>query len=134
MTSLSPTRSGEGFRPGALLVTLLLSVATVGCSSFAYDLTEIDIEVSVKPEPAGSGARVEPFSIETKNVLYVHGLFGEKIPDIRELLAEETAGADRIRNFRVRRFGNFWDWLGTHLSLSLVRLKTVVIEGDAVYD
>lgn len=71
---------------------------------------------------------VEPFTIEAHNVLWVHGLFGHAPPDVAALVA------DRIAGFRVRQDSGFHDWLITHLSLTLVRRRTVVIEGQLVRD
>ena len=46
-----------------------------------------------------------------------------------ELLAERCSGAAEVTDFRVSAGPNLWDWLGTHLSLGFVRLKTVHVTG-----
>ena len=40
-----------------------------------------------------------------------------------------NAGAQEVTDLRVTASPNIWDWLGTHLSLGFVRLKTVRITG-----
>ena len=121
---------------GAALVTtafmslrtacLAVLLATSACSSLPYDLSNVPFPVSASP---GDG---EPFRIEAKQVLWVHGLLGEKRPDVgARLQAEIGDGTTSVSDFRVSTGANFWDWLGTHLSLGFVRLKTVVIEGRA---
>ena len=58
-----------------------------------------------------------------------YGLLGEKQPPVGQLVAERSSGAEAVSDFRVQSGANLWDWLGTHLSLGLVRLKTVRISG-----
>lgn len=110
-------------RLSAATLVLAATLLATGCVSLDYDLSSIPAEVSAKP---GDG---EAFRIETKNVLWLHGLFGHEQPDVAALLAERTAGAERITDFRVRQTSNIHQWLLTHLSLTLVRMRTVVIEG-----
>ena len=57
------------------------------------------------------------------------GLLGEKQPPVGLLLADACAGAKEVTDLRVSAGPNLWDWLGTHLSLGFVRLKTVRITG-----
>jgi hypothetical protein len=104
---------------------LFLLFATA-CSSMRYDLDGVSIPVRAGAGPDGAGA---PFAIKSKYVMYVHGLFGEKQPPVGALLAERSAGAKEITDFRVSAGPNLWDWLGTHLSLGFVRLKTVHVTG-----
>ena len=55
-------------------------------------------------------------------------------PDVAGLVTEAAEGYDRIADFRIRQSGSFHDWLLTHLSATLVRMKTVVITGQLVRD
>ena len=116
------------------LALMLLALLSVSCVSLDYDLATVPVPVSAKP--AEVGGEVEPFRIEATNVLWVHGLFGHTPPppDVAELVAEKAQGWDRIAGFRVRQEGRFHQWLATHLSLTLVRMRTVVIEGQLVRD
>jgi len=107
-------------RAAAVLPVLLLFA---GCSSMSYDLTEVPFSVSAKP---GDG---ETFSLKSKYVLYGYGLFGEKQPGVAEELRAHCAGAARVTDFRVTAYTSIWDWLGTHLTLGLLRMKTVTISG-----
>ena len=115
----------------------LLVVASTGCMSLEYDLSGVPLPVSAKPADAGA-ASVEPFVIEARSVLWAHGLFGRSTPDVgelvRTLVEERGAGVDRIANFRVRQTSNVHQWLATHLSLTLVRMRRVVVEGQLVRD
>jgi hypothetical protein len=110
-----------------------LVVVLAGCVSLDYDLSTVPIPVSAKPAIPEDG-EVEPFTIEAKNYLWVHGLFGESTPDVAALVAERSKGYDRIVGFRVQQTSNIHQWLLTHLSLTLVRMRTVVIEGQLVRD
>jgi hypothetical protein len=106
--------------------TVLLLLLATACSSMRYDLDGVPFPVRADSHGAPGG---EPFSLDSKYVMYVHGLLGEKQPKVADLLRERCDGATSISDFRVRAGANFWDWLGTHLSLGLVRLKTVRITG-----
>ena len=66
-------------------------------------------------------------------VLWAHGLFGQSEPDVAKLVSDAARGHDQIA-FRVRVSAGFHDWLLTHLTATLVRVKTVVIEGQLVKD
>lgn len=103
------------------------------CVSLDYDLTEVALPISAKPEPEGGG-EVLPFRIERKNVLWIHGLAGQSEPDVSELVNEAAAGYDRIAGFRGSQVSSGHGWFITHLSLTLVRMKGVVIEGQLVRD
>ncbi len=109
----------------------LLLVLAASCVSLDYDLSGLSMPVSAKPAEA-TAATVEPFEIEAKNVLWIHGLFGHEQPDVAALLAERAEGYDAVAGFRVRQTSNIHQWLATHLSLTLVRMRTVVIEGQLV--
>lgn len=116
-----------------LSACLLVATLSVGCVSLDYDLSSVAVPISAKPAEPGVGV-VEPFTIEAKNVLWVHGLAGQSQPDVAELVAEKAQGYDRIAGFRVKQKSGFHHWLIAHLSLTLVRMRTVVIEGELVRD
>ena len=103
---------------------LFLLFATA-CSSMRYDFDAVPFPVRADEGPQGG----ETFELKSKYVMYVHGLLGEKQPKVAELLREHCDGARSVSDFRVSAGPNFWDWLGTHLSLGFVRLKTVRITG-----
>ena len=106
-------------------VTVLSLLFATACSSMRYDLDAVPV-----PVRAGKGGAVgEAFELKSKYVMYVHGLLGEKQPQVGALVAAECDGAKEVTDFRVSASPNLWDWLGTHLSLGFVRLKTVHIRG-----
>jgi len=107
------------------ICALLLLFATA-CSSMRFDLADVPFPVRAD---AAEGAAGEPFELESKYVMYVHGLLGEKQPKVAELLREHCVGAESVSDFRVSAGPNLWDWLGTHLSLGFVRLKSVRVTG-----
>ena len=111
------------------ILLLCLAVALGGCASLDYDLSAVPVPVSAKPAPDGDG---EPFRLEGKSVLWLHGLAGHSQPDVAALVAAASAGHGAITDFRVRQSASFHDWLITHLTLTLVRMKTVVVEGRLV--
>ncbi|MEZ6037952.1 MAG: hypothetical protein R3F29_10755 [Planctomycetota bacterium] len=106
-----------------LSIVLLLALLTA-CSTLRYDLAPVPFPVSASPGQGG-----EPFELIGKQVLWVHGLLGEKQPDVAAMLTEHCGDAAGVTDFRVSAGASIWDWLGTHLSLGLVRLKTVKISG-----
>jgi len=118
-----------GSRSATLLFVLSLPVL-VGCGTLEYDLGSVPIAVSAKP--AGPDDRVQPFEIRAKNILWFHGLFGHSTPDVAQLVTEASEGYGGIANFRARSGAGFHDWLVTHLSLTLIRMKTVVVSGELV--
>jgi hypothetical protein len=101
-----------------------------GCQTLRYDLSDVAVPVSGKP--AEAAAETVAFQLEARDVQWVYGAFGESEPDVGALLAERAQGYDEVANFRVRHYSSFVDFLVTHLSLSLVRMKTVAIEGELV--
>ena len=115
------------------IVALFLLTLVVSCVSLDYDLSSVPIPISAKAAEAGASS-VVPFEIEANNYLWVDGLLGRSQPDVAELVREKAAGYDRIANFRVTQSAGFHDWLIAHLSVTLVRMKTVVIEGELVRD
>ena len=112
---------------------LLAPCLAVACVSFDYDLSSVPVPVSAKPAEAGA-REVVPFRVEARNVLWFDGLFGHTPPDVAALVTEQARGHDRVAAFKVRHDTNFHQWLLTHLSLTLVRMKTVVITGQLVND
>lgn len=112
------------------LAVLLLASPALACVSLDYDLSSVPIPISAKPAEPGVGG--EPFRIEARNVLWLDGLFGRETPDVAALIRARAAGYERIADFRVSQETNIHQWLLTHLSLSLVRMKTVVIRGQLV--
>lgn len=120
-------------RHAALPALVAVAALCAGCLSLDYDLSTVPVPVSAKPAEPGAAA-VEPFRIETRNTLWVHGLFGHDEPDVAALVAREAEGWDRIAGFRVRQETGFSHWALTHLSLTLVRMHRVVIEGELVRD
>ena len=112
-----------------LVTCCLLALASSGCVSLDYDLSPVPLPIDAKPS---TDAGAEDFRIEAKNVLWLHGLFGHEEPDVAALLSERAEGYDHVAGFRVRQTSNVHQWLLTHLSLTLVRMRTVVIEGQLV--
>lgn len=114
----------------ASLLLLALLPSLIGCGTLEYDLGSVPVPVSAKP--AGPDAPTQPFEIKAKNILWFHGLFGHSTPDVAELVTEASEGYDGVVNFRARSGAGFHDWLVTHLSLTLIRMKTVVVSGELV--
>lgn len=112
--------------------TALLALAT-SCVSLEYDLSEVPVPISAKPAEPGA-SEVTPFRIQERNTLWVHGLFGQSMPDVTALVAEQAEGYDRIANFRVSQVGTVGTLFETHLTLTLLRSKRVVIEGELIRD
>ncbi|MGK0301065.1 MAG: hypothetical protein ACI89X_001939 [Planctomycetota bacterium] len=108
------------------IAALVLLLAMTSCSSMRYDLEGVSFPVHANANAYGEG---EEFTLKSKYVMFVHGLLGEKQPKVAELLKEHCGDAKAVTDFRVSAGANLWDWLGTHLSLGLVRLKTVTIQG-----
>lgn len=127
----TPVPSMARLASRSLLLAALVWPGAVACVSLDYDLSQVPVPISAKPATSGE---VEPFAIEAHNVLYVHGLFGRNPPSVEELVSERAQGYDGIANFRVRQTSNVSQWLLTHLSLTLVRMRTVEIEGELVRD
>jgi hypothetical protein len=115
------------------LAGLPLALAAAGCITVDYDLSSIPIPVSAKPADPREG-EIEPFRIEARTVLWLDGLFGQTTPDVAALVAEKARSCDRIADFKVSQETNIHQWLLTHLTLSLVRMKTIVIRGELVRD
>ena len=112
-----------------LVSALLLIGLLASCSSISYDLKNVPFPVSASPASDESAER-EPFEITGKSVMWVHGLFGESQPDVASLLREHCGECDGVAEFRVEVGTSGHDWFMTHLTLSLVRMKTVTIRGE----
>ena len=91
------------------------------------------VPVSAKPAEPGAG-EVVPFRLEVRQQLFLDGLFGRSTPDVAAHVTEAAQGYDRIARFEVKQTTNIHQWLLTHLTLSLWRMKTIVIEGELVRD
>ena len=74
----------------------------------------------------GDGDR---FVLQQSYVLWLHGLAGERQPDIAGALLANCLPCSSIADFRVETSSSFHDWLVTHLTLGLVRMKTVTVTG-----
>jgi hypothetical protein len=118
-------RDDTGMHKRTAAFALLLAMTS--CSSMRYDLEGVGIPVHANAYGEG-----EDFVLKSKYVMYVHGLLGEKQPMVAEILKQHCGDAMAVTNFRVSAGANLWDWLGTHLSLGLIRLKTVTIRGRVV--
>jgi hypothetical protein len=125
-------------------VLVLAAALTAACANVRYDLAGVPVPVLATAAPADAPAG-QPFEVKQKYILWGYGLFGESQPDVAgalrsvatlRTLDQQLAGDDRptaaIADFRVSASANLWDWLGTHLSLGLVRLRTVKISGMRV--
>jgi len=108
---------------------LLLVLLTASCSSFTYDLTDVAFPVSARPAVA-KDAVGESFELGGKTVLWLHGLAGSSQPDVAAMLQEHCGDCDGVVNFRAGASTSFHDWLVTHLTLGLVRMKTVSVTGQ----
>jgi hypothetical protein len=112
----------------AVLLAALLSAA---CANVRYDLAGVPFPVTATPPQAGAPAGV-PFEVKQKYILWGYGLFGESQPDVAGALRGDGSPTAAVTDFRVAASANLWDWLGTHLSLGLVRLRTVHVRGVRV--
>ncbi len=111
-------------------VAFPLLLAASGCMSLQYDLGAIPFSVSAQPAP--KGARTEPFVTTGKSVLWVHGLLGDSQANVAALVKEAGGDCTGIANFRVASAASFHDWFLTHLTLGLVRMKTVTVSGERI--
>ncbi|MBL8751353.1 MAG: hypothetical protein JNK78_19505 [Planctomycetes bacterium] len=110
------------------IVALPVLLCATGCMSLQYDLGAVPFAVSASPAP--KGARTEPFVATGKSVLWVHGLLGDSQADVATLVKEAVGDCAGVANFRVASAASFHDWFLTHLTLGLVRMKTVTVTGD----
>jgi len=112
-------------RSGVCAGLLLLA----GCGSFAYDLASLPFPVLASPntDPA---LQAEPFERRGKHTLYLHGLLGETQPEVAAVVREAVGDAEGVANFRVQVAASLHDWVITHLTLGIARLKTVTIRGE----
>jgi len=117
--------------PRSLSLAALLAAASAACVSLDYDLSSVEVPISAKPAAPGDGP-AEPFRLEARNVLWFHGLFGHEQPDVAAMVERVARDGKRIAGFRVEQTSNVHQWLLTHLSLTLVRMRTVVVSGELV--
>lgn len=104
-----------------------LCLSLAACSSLEYDLGGVPFPVSAQPAPAGQATT--PFAASGKSVLWVHGLFGTDQADVAALLQDSCGPCAGVTDFRAAASASFHDWLVTHLTLGLVRMKTVTVSG-----
>lgn len=116
--------------PRSTCALVLFAALTAACANVRYGLDGVPFPVMASPAPAGAAG--ERFEHKDKYILWGYGLFGEKQPDVAGALRGAGAPPAAIADFRVSASANLWDWLGTHLSLGLVRLRTVTISGMRV--
>jgi hypothetical protein len=114
---------------GFMLGVLLLGLSA--CATTRFDLSAVKVPI-VANQVRQQGEVVSSFSVRKKSILWLHGLLGETVPDVAGVVAEAARGYDQVVNFRVNQAPRFGDWLATHLTLGVMRMKTVVIEGELV--
>ena len=110
-------------RIGLAALALLAS-----CTSVQWDLKDVPFPVSASPlerPPAGTSS----FSTTSSYVLWCYGLFGESQPEVKEQLMKAAIPCAGVADFRVNASASFHDWLLAHLTLGIVRRKTVTITG-----
>jgi hypothetical protein len=108
--------------PALFLVILLASA----CATVRYDLAGVPLPISASPVGGADGDR---FVLHDKHVLWLHGLAGETQPDIAAVLMANCLPCAGIADFRVSTASSFHDWLVTHVTFGLVRMKTVTVTG-----
>ena len=118
-------------RAAAIAPLVVAALTLAACANVRYDLAGVQFPVMATAAPAGALAG-QPFEVKQKYILWGYGLFGEKQPDVAGALRGDGAPTAAVTDFRVAASANLWDWLGTHLSLGLVRLRTVHVRGVRV--
>lgn len=113
----------------SLLALLLIAFLGTGCVALDYDLGEVPVPISAQPAAEGAG---EPFELEARNVVWFYGLFGHDQPDVASMIAERAEGSRGIANFRIRQKSSMASWFVAHLTLTLVRMRTVEITGELI--
>jgi hypothetical protein len=98
------------------------------CSTVKYELDQLPFPVSASPL-RGAAAEGDRFRLQDKHVLWVHGLLGDSQPDVQGELLANLLPCAGVADFRVESSASLHDWLITHLSLGLVRMKTVTVTG-----
>ena len=120
----------EGCQHAAMIrhrLCALALLALTSCSTLQFDLDGVPFPISASPVSGARGA--ERFELRGKHILWVHGLLGDSQPDVKQMLVDNCIPCAAVADFRITSGANFFDWLGTHLSLGFVRLKTVTITG-----
>lgn len=108
------------------LISLFLLSTLAACAHLQYDLDRLPFPVSAS---AVRGAQGDRFTLTDKHVLWVHGLLGESQPDVQGELLANVQPCTGISEFRVTSGTSFHDWLVSHLTLGLIRMKTVTVTG-----
>ena len=104
----------------------LCCLLLAACSSLDYDLAAVPFPVSASPARTPG----EPFTATGKSILWVHGLFGETEADVAALVRGTNEPCTGVASFRAQASTSFHDWLVTHLTLGLIRMKTVTVTGE----
>jgi hypothetical protein len=112
---------------GALLL-LLVSAAATGCANLQYELDDLPFPVSASPY-RGAADQADRFVVTDKHVLWLHGLLGETQPDVEGELLANCIPCAGLADFRVTASASLHDWLVTHLTLGLIRMKSVTVTG-----
>lgn len=112
-------------RPSACAV-LAVVLVPAACATVRYDLRDVPFPISASPVRSDG----DRFVLHDKHVLWLHGLAGESQPDIAGALVANCLPCAGIADFRVETSASFHDWLVTHLTLGLVRMKTVSVTGS----
>lgn len=120
----------EGEDRGMLrsLLPAALLPALAACHSLDFRLDGVPFPVSASPAGSFAG-KVEPFEVKARSVLWVHGLLGQTRPDVAALVREAGGDCQAMVDFRVTAGASVHDWIITHLTLGLVRSKSVTITG-----
>ena len=121
--SLAARGNMAGMRAHHVAVCCLL---LAGCTSLEYDLAAVPFPVSASPAPTPG----EPFLATGKSILWVHGLFGKSEADVAALVRGADEPCTGVASFRAQASTSFHDWLVTHLTLGLIRMKTVTVTGE----
>jgi hypothetical protein len=119
-------RVPAALRPPVSLAMLAVLALTSACTNVRYDLGDLPFPVSASPVRGAHGDR---FVLHDHYVLWLHGLAGERQPDVAGGLLANCLPCAGIADFRVETSSSFHDWLITHLTLGFVRLKTVTVTG-----
>lgn len=119
----------RGARSAGRLAALSALLMLAGCGSFAYNLASLPFPVLAGPNTDPALAS-EPFELRGKHTLYLHGWLGETQPAVDTLVREAVGDGRGVANFRVQVAASLHDWVITHLTLGIVRLKTVTIRGE----
>lgn len=110
-------------------LVLLLGVAG-GCAQ-TFDAATLGVE-ALMATPVDAQPQGEPFRLNRKAVYLVLGIIPVARPSLREELATQVTGNQRIANLRIRVRSRWTDILITALTGGLVVPRTVTYEGVVV--